>query len=291
MGSHNFEETIYTNADMDTAYREAVEQARYEFGAEPYNGTISTTAGVRLSPLAANGPTREDQISWESISGRLDHLNKWGECEAIPILRVENARTEELGQMDATMTVPSELLSTAGHGDALSALLTKELRKTARTAGAVQARDWAGKSKTIPLPETPASYQAQFSLARIVQKPRVTTRATTGKTVTRYFILPADNRRQMPAWESGHPTQAAARAALPQDLSSQHVFNGSHTSASWQIIAMTRREDGSPLVTHEVDATAGKTVKATLTGRVQQVLSPSKATGERGWLFYGWAAS
>ena len=50
MGGTSFENEYRGTASMADAYRELVEQAFYEQGHDPYNGTISTTSGVIQDP-------------------------------------------------------------------------------------------------------------------------------------------------------------------------------------------------------------------------------------------------
>jgi len=47
MGATNFVEVMQGYDSADEAYSEAVSQAIYEYGHDPYNGTISTTNGYQ----------------------------------------------------------------------------------------------------------------------------------------------------------------------------------------------------------------------------------------------------
>jgi len=49
MGATNFDETHF-GKNVKEAYADAVDDARFEYGFDPYNGTISTTNGVYLFP-------------------------------------------------------------------------------------------------------------------------------------------------------------------------------------------------------------------------------------------------
>lgn len=293
MGATNFDHIIYTTASMEDAYQNAVGEALHECGHEPYNGTISTTGGVRPSPLA--GPVPESQIDWNAISGRLDHLNKWEDCEALPILRTDPDKLENL---PGSVTVETSIATDAvrgGNGDAFSAPLssalaeaaTREVHKLVRSGNSLRTSDYAGRSHTTPIRGAAKDYRVGNISYQIIQPPKVTSRATKGATETRYFILPKQGNRfgkqSMPAWETGHSTQAKARAALPQKLERRW-------QAAFEIVSMTRRTGGEGLVEHSLDALAAKTVKVAITANVSRVVESGHVTDERGWLFYGWAA-
>lgn len=67
---------------VQEAYRSAVKKAQLEYGTDPYNGTISTTNGVRL----ATGNPAYGTNDFEAFeSKRLDSIQKWGACEAVEI--------------------------------------------------------------------------------------------------------------------------------------------------------------------------------------------------------------
>lgn len=62
MGATDFVNDYRGPLGMAEAYREVVEQAFYDAGHDPYNGTISTTSGVMLDP-AVKGPMTRDEVS------------------------------------------------------------------------------------------------------------------------------------------------------------------------------------------------------------------------------------
>lgn len=72
MGSHSFLTSARGNT-ADQAYRAAVEQAQYDYGHDPYNGTISTTSGWFMAPGRVR--TVDDLEDWA-----LDETEKWGDC-------------------------------------------------------------------------------------------------------------------------------------------------------------------------------------------------------------------
>lgn len=143
MGSHDFREVTFTDADMRSAYREVSERAEREDGASAYSGTIATTNGVYQSPLHPI-PVREDRIDEDGIQSELDGMDKWGPCAAIPILRVTSSQEEWLGKFASEVTVPSELVN--GDRDALISALEKAalkvVAKSARVSGKLTVREY-----------------------------------------------------------------------------------------------------------------------------------------------------
>lgn len=291
MGSHDFREVTFTDADMRSAYQEVSERAEREDGASAYSGTIATTNGVYQSPLHPI-PVREDRIDEDGIQSELDGMDTWGPCAAIPILRVTSSQEEWLGKFASEVTVPSELVN--GDRDALISALEKAalkaVAKSIRVSGALTVRGWDKNSKRVKVGADPKPFTVRYSEHSIVQTPKATTVATKGKTETRYFVM-VEGETRMPAWENGHISQAEARASLPQELPVDNYRRATTPVARYEIISMTRRVTGEPLVTHELSAVGAKTVKVNVTVVVWKTVTPAKVTDEKGWMFYGWAAS
>lgn len=295
MGATSFEHTIYTDSAMDAAYAQAVSEARDEYGHDPYNGTVSTTEGVQLSPLYKGSPIPENQIDQEALSARLNDLSKWGPCEALPILRVQPARTIAHGHITVEVSVPSHLLTgdqrhyNADLHKALKDGLSKEVRKRIRSDKQLTLDpDNRGESKVLATGSAVDDYTVSYMVHQIAQVPKVATRATKGKTETRYFVLP-EGAASMPTWDSGFPSQAEARAALPTSLPSSRGWD-QNPKATYEVISMTRRVGGEPLVTHVLDAASAKTTLVKVCGSICEVIDPEQVTREKGWLLYGVAA-
>lgn len=286
MGASNFEDRVYGVDNLTEAYEQAVADALTEYGHEPYNGTISTTSGVVPSPLNTGKPIREDRIDWEAVSKRLDRLHKWENCEALRIAEVTPARTEDFGSVDIEVKIPSDTPQ-----EDIRAAVLAEVNKVLvrwRRSGhkATYKIDWRGNTTTRVLDKDTDYTVFSLGVPEVVSEAKTTTKATSGKTVTKYFILPV-GRNFIPDWSKGYPTQAAARAALPTG----NADSVQGVVQSWEIISMSRREDGSPLVTHEVDLRGSRkstTYKASV--NVHRIVTPAKPSGRTGWLFYGWAA-
>lgn len=114
-----------------------------------------------------------------------------------------------------------------------------------------------------------------FRLKQATPKVKVVDEATKGKAVTRYII----EGTQHASWASGFATQALARARSVE-LAKADRAHLTH----FNVTAVTRREDGSPLV-----VTKRETVK---TAAVIEVTVTKQATGPAdAWLFFGTASS
>lgn len=77
MGATNFVEVLRGYDSADEAYSEAVSQAIYDYGHDPYNGTISTTNGYQYL-----GEVDESDVE-DLIDKREDDFHKWGKCGCI----------------------------------------------------------------------------------------------------------------------------------------------------------------------------------------------------------------
>ncbi|WP_137726372.1 hypothetical protein [Prescottella subtropica] len=255
MGAHSFDETIYTDANAEDAYRELVEQAVHEHGHDGYNGTISTTSGVSVVRTASLRLKDAQKLG----DGRLEMLSKWGNCEAIPLVKEVAATYESDGSVIVEVDVSAAVF---GDADALRKVIAKQISRPAHDV---------------------ESWRPTGHSSMTVTK-RVQAAATKGKTETRYFVVEAGVDR-LPQWDRGFPTQAAARAA----------FENVGVNASWrpsidvEVIAITRRVGGQPLVAGTV---AAKQVAGRLTVQLRRkVRDGSVGTERAGWYFYGWAAS
>lgn len=102
MGATGFSE-YHSGKDMRDTYRMAVEQARYEYGADGYNGSISTTSGVRQTvrePMTLSGAQLYADAHIDTDG------EKWGAACAIPIADDEHFT---LAEVQFTVTAPVEL--------------------------------------------------------------------------------------------------------------------------------------------------------------------------------------
>lgn len=298
MGSVSFADTISTPGGMETAYRIAVDEALTEHGHDPYSGTIATTVGVNRSPLCKTGERIPlSEVDWEAVTERQRHMRKWEPCEALPVYMVAPARLDHLpGRIMVETSIASDAIRDSG-GDSFQKCLHEELMNAAarevnkllRAGGHLVTTDYRGETQKVAIQGTPKDYRVGFTSYKIVQSPKVSTRATKGATETRYFILQKprpgffNQKQSLPDWSAGYSTQAKARAALPRTLERS-------ATADFEIVSMTRRSGGEALVEHSLDALAGKTAKVEITAQVSRVVEPERVLDEQGWLLYGWAA-
>jgi len=75
MGAHDFEADGYGKT-VEEAYRDCVEQAMYDCGHDPYNGTISTTQGFVHIPLEEG----ESEQDWSTRILDDPRVQKWESC-------------------------------------------------------------------------------------------------------------------------------------------------------------------------------------------------------------------
>lgn len=89
MGAHNFEDYGYGKT-AEEAHRELCDQARFEYGHNPYNGTISTTSGcVHIPPKEG-----ENHLAWTQRVLDDPRVQKWENCA----YRVDEEFPEENGR-------------------------------------------------------------------------------------------------------------------------------------------------------------------------------------------------
>jgi len=81
MGACNFDNLVVVKGSARDAYSEAVEDAEYEDGHDPYNGTISTTDGFRMRSDNPRYGTKAFQ-KWEEKL--IDNMDK-RDCVCVEI--------------------------------------------------------------------------------------------------------------------------------------------------------------------------------------------------------------
>lgn len=261
MGSGNFERTYYGSLSAEAAYRDLCDDARAEYGHSTTNGTIATTEGV----IVVDSPPLTLAQARAVANPRLDHLQKWEPCEALPLVKETAAQWAPLPPQDVTLT-----LSGADYNDyeKVRRALAKALKVTPEQVERFRVLD-------------PNTY-----CPRMTVEARVQAEAPGEKTETRYFVM-TDRIQTVPPWESGHPSQAAARAALDKVLR----YDGHYgvPPVEVEIIGVTRRASGAPLVKATVSA---RKITATFTVSLGRLVSEATAgTKHAGWYFYGWVAS
>lgn len=261
MGSTSFSQTHYTTSDYKQAYNDLVDEARAEYGYDPYNGTISTTSGVTLVPTER--PLTEAEATKLSDK-RIHNLSKWENVEAIALVAPESIKERK---------VVRKVKITA-----------KQIKEAGSLRGALQ----AAVKKSVTLREgevyqgfhvNQENYRDKASLKyRGVMVP------TEGKAVIRYFII-RDGYMNNFEWKNGFATMAAARKRLTEIVNAEDDgYRHFSDSVNYEIVGQTRREDGSPLL-RAAREISGAEYEVTVT--VAKIAAKPK-TG--GFFFYGWAA-
>lgn len=259
MGAHTFSNTYYGDVTAKQAYAALVEEALHTEGHDPYNGTISTTGGFRVvrdNPVSHAEATRID-------AERIMSLTKWGECEAVPLLEETPAKYSDTVSATVEVSVTGDVYNDTKRFQAY-------LRKTLSLKATDMIEGWsavrAGEHRSIEVVE------------------RVKAEVPKEKAVTRYFIVKEGGG--LPEWEHGHASQALARAALKSGI----LGGGNYRipDENVEIIGITRRESGAPLVKATVSA---KKITGTFLVRYRRCVEAAKVgTKQAGWYFYGWAA-
>lgn len=218
--------------------------------AVPAESPIGTTAGVIVvgeSPLSEG-----DALTM--AAKRVAKLLPGGMCEAIPLA----ARTL-ISTRWATrdLRVFSDVSPEAGFAASLG-LLPDEVIRTVELAKG----------------------------SKITTLRKVTIQAPKAIAETRFFIVDPVST-DLPVWDTGFASQSAARAELTGRLPKSVVIGGEFVPArddvasAFEIISMTRRVDGSALVT----ATCAP---LTHTATYDVVIDQYSPLGlQAGWLFYG----
>ena len=234
---------------LTTASAEAVLTAHLT-SAAPSESPIGASHGVAVVgtlPLSEN-----DALA--RAAKRIGDLVPGGMCEAIPL-----AERTLLSTREATrdLRVFSDVSPEAGFAASLGLLPNEVIR-------------------TVELAEG----------SNITTLRKVTIQAPKAVAETRFFIV-APESTALPVWDTGFASQAAARAELtgrlPQSVTHAGEFVPARDdlSSAFEIFSMTRRVDGSPLVT----ATC---VPVTHTATYDVVIDQYSALGPQvGWLFYG----
>lgn len=268
MGSSTFTDVYRGPGTAEQAYSELVSQALSEYGHDPYNGTISTTRGVHLVGAKPMTLAEAEKLA----DTRVERLSKWSNCEAIPLVAETRAEYEQWPDQEVHLTVSGEVYNDPA-----------KLALAARKA--------LGMNANLEVTAVELKVERpSFKRLATVEK-RVVAEVPKEPAETRYFILQADPNRSRSLsealeWDKGHPSQAAARAALDTVLRYDY---GGIPDVQAEIIGVTRRASGAPLVKATVSA---KKVTGTFIVKTRLLTKAATAGTERdGFFFYGWAAS
>lgn len=299
MGSTSFEQTIFghpaTPEGMNAAYQEAIDQALHEYGSDPYSGTIAANGeGAVLAPFARYGtPIQVSDLPDDAIADSLNNLSKYEPCEAVPIIETEPGKvhTSQVGNL--TIQVPRDAFPDGPRDhsnlrDIVQPFALTAVRKLAKQHGQLDVEPMGEDGQTLLDTPDPRALQVSVNNARIAAPATTATTATKGPAQTRYFIIATD-LPQLPRWKDGYASQAEARKHLPTTTHRHAWPQNVSATLRWEIVTMTRRASGEPLVTHTLGTKKSKTVPVTASVAVHKMLEAPKVTGRTGWLFCGMA--
>ena len=84
MGSHNFSNVGYGKTAKE-AYNDLVDQALWEYGHDPYNGTISTTCGFIMTSIDQKRVTQQAIDRW--LEKAWEQTDKHVPCHCLELPR------------------------------------------------------------------------------------------------------------------------------------------------------------------------------------------------------------
>lgn len=268
MGANVFM-TEAAGADVREAFCEAVRVANYEHGHGGYSGTLAEKHDFVVVSTTPRWLADAEAFANSLIDANDSRISdKWGPAGAVPFVR--NIDGSEPSRRDVVVTVTVKGDDT-NWGEQLRAAVDAkvQLRPQERVERIVTADNLYG--------------EAREALGEPVYRYRYAKASTPGARVTRYIV---EGSQRHGSWETGFDSQAAAAAYAVE--ASRTVDRWRTGSASFGVSAVTRREDGSPLMV------ASRTlVSTTLKVRVSLVTFPPLPAGvvPAGWLFFGWASS
>lgn len=313
MGAAGFTE-IATGPNAKDAFSQIRDEARYEYGHGGYSGTIAEKGSFEL---VTNQPVPEEVaevMAQELMATRFG--DKWGPAGAIPIVRgtrkvavtglTYRPATEELvdvvmaqGQLpkdekvEAAYPVAYSMARDGTRQDVTAEVTitrTRPMVRAERITVTIPASGADGAQRdTHDLAASEAKKQVRLRKGEsIVSTPRsiglqpVTGKATAvapkGKTLTRYVVI---GLRGHDTWATGFDTQAQARAWALEALEAV-----SQPYRDVDVIAITRRADGQPLVRITKPVRKVTVEVEVLIRTAAPLLAKPDA-----WLFFGYASS
>jgi hypothetical protein len=256
MGSTSFFDTYQVpGTTAAQAYQALVSDAVSQYGHDGYNGTISTTSGFVMHSVTPMTVQQAEEVAEKAADE--NRYNKWDACGAVPLIDASSVKERTV---------------------------TKKLRvntKQIEAAGGYRAAMEAAVKAAVVLRDGEQFLGYQEKHGETVRKTKMVMASTEGKSVIKYFILSSPHGRI--DWEKGYLSMAEARKAL-QTLAEQPVSWAYDQEPSYEIVGVTRRENGDPLV-----KASRKVVLVDFTVDITTIkVDPNAKQG--GWAFFGFAA-
>jgi hypothetical protein len=325
MGANTFSVFIHgTNAD--DAFRAAHDDATYERGHGGYSGTIAekgTYTLITTTPMTEAEATAHANALLAADDPRIS--DKWGPAGAIPVktdsytTQITDLAVPFTGResADALIALFTPHIPLAKGQRLIKVRVTGWVEPKRPYGQFVGNRVASSVEATIAYPDATVDHtlKVDFTAAEdldydkvndaaiaalgtkirpndTVTSVRITGRtaatkvqanAPTGKTVTRYIVTGTPHR----TWQTGFPTQAAARAYAVEYLTNKTDETWDRVESAVEIESVTRREDGAPLV--QVTRTVKKVHYSATVTLSRPPANPTNRPANA-WLFFGWAS-
>lgn len=169
MGATTFIEEVIEDVTMEEAYRIAVDRATAEYGNDGYNGTISTTNGVRPSSLYGTRRVDYREIDWVNLQSHTErNTEKWEKAEAFPVTKRVPHQTRPLGSFGMLIDETWSDL---------------DIKRQAQSAAEDMVRQEAATTGQLEFPGKPTVKVDNFRELEIVAAKEVTEKQEQGETV------------------------------------------------------------------------------------------------------------
>lgn len=265
MGAHSFMQYA-EGADLKKVYGDAVDEARHMDGADPYNGTISTTNGVvavQRNPVPQAKASEYAASYFDGERYQNYGIQKWEYAGAIPV-----AADTAFKQRQRTVTVTTEK---PGH------LAAGEMRKMAEKA----------------LDLEPGEEVTTVTIEKDEARRRARSKRPEGKLVTRYRVegdFRYHHARYATAGEARRAAQAELKAVMDQEKETGRPQFGQPQTLSYPVYGEVVRvaDDGKAL---PLDLVSGLISQRKMKLRVTILRQTNPNPPTSGWLLFGWAAS
>lgn len=288
MGATNFYDTVYghkhTAEGMQNAYRDAVSEAEYMDGHDPYSGTIATTSGVSQYTTTVYDEDSAD-LSEVAIKA-LDAARKWEDALAIPVREVRPATWNASSRYTLNLSLPVEHLEVVGGkvqvaDDYRKNLNSRVLRALRGGKGDVEA----------PAYSSAGPDQRNESGLQVLELT-----VNVGTSSAPEMLDPIKNPGIMYRVYDGtrrvatHPTLTKARAEAKRLAAKAGKEGRTNSTLSIEPVLDAYYRETYTVPVFNPETCTKKTVTATITACVAVKSSERKLTGNTGWLFVGWAA-
>jgi hypothetical protein len=254
MSSTNFDQVVWSEENLETAFQRARTEASWS-GEE---GTIFDSYSTQQYRTDRPLTTREAYII---VNADIEGMSRSSASKAIPLLSSKSVEERIVTRM---IKVTSKAIEEAGS-------LHAAIQIVAAESVTLRDREMINSINIVRDPKTHKS--------NITKKYKTVVETVEGKAELRYFITKNGHQGNLD-WANGFKTMAEARKELTRVASL--VYSSQEDVVTYEVISQTMREDGSPLL-----RATQKVVGAEVEVRIN-VLKIAKNPVRGGWLFFGW---